>query len=98
MRAAAVVFFKELRESLRDRRVLLNTFLIGPLLGPVIFVILINFVVNQQVQRAGRPLLTQVRRGKSGLHRAGWSITSTDRKVRESATESRPPRLVRAPV
>src|SRR5206468_12290657 len=38
------------------------------------------------------------RRGKSGLHRAGWSITSTGRKTRESATESRPPRLVRAPV
>ena len=29
--------------------------------------------------------------GKSGLHRTGWSITSTGREVRESATESRPP-------
>ncbi len=30
-------------------------------------------------------------RGKSGLHRAGWSVTPTGRKARESATESRPP-------
>src|SRR6266850_1387230 len=31
-------------------------------------------------------------RGKSGLHRTGWSVTPTGRKARESATESRPPR------
>ena len=30
-------------------------------------------------------------RGKSGLHRTGWSVTPTGRKARESATESRPP-------
>ena len=29
--------------------------------------------------------------GKSGLHRTGWWVTPTDRKVRESATESKPP-------
>jgi len=29
--------------------------------------------------------------GKSGLRRAGWSITSTGREVRESAAENRPP-------
>lgn len=31
-------------------------------------------------------------RGKSGLQRTGWSVTPTGRKVRESATENRPPR------
>lgn len=30
-------------------------------------------------------------RGKSGLHRAEWSVTPTGRKVRESATENKPP-------
>ena len=30
-------------------------------------------------------------RGKSGLHRTGWSITSTGREARESATEKKPP-------
>ena len=41
---------------------------------------------------AGRPLLMKIRRGKSGLHRTGWSVTPTGRKARESATESKPPR------
>src|SRR5215475_12009549 len=41
----------------------------------------------------GRPRRTwqQVRRGKSGLHRAGWLLTATRGDPRESATESRPP-------
>ena len=30
-------------------------------------------------------------RGKSGLRRAGWSVTPTGRKARESATENKPP-------
>ena len=42
-------------------------------------------------ERAGWSLLTIVRRGKSGLHRVGWSVTPTGRKARESATESKPP-------
>ena len=42
---------------------------------------------------AGRPLPAKAGRGKSGLHRTGWSVTPTGRKARESATESRPPRL-----
>jgi len=29
--------------------------------------------------------------GKSGHRRTGWWITSTGRKIRESATESKPP-------
>src|SRR5947209_19854794 len=35
------------------------------------------------------------RRGKSGLHRAGWSVTPTRGDSRDSATESRPPHRVR---
>ena len=30
-------------------------------------------------------------RGKSGLRRTGWSITTTGREARESATENIPP-------
>ena len=29
--------------------------------------------------------------GKSGLHGSGWLSTATDREVRESATENKPP-------
>src|SRR4051812_24492320 len=36
-------------------------------------------------------------RGKSGLQRTGWSVTPTGRKARESATESKPPRVGQSP-
>src|SRR5436305_4336962 len=36
-------------------------------------------------------------RGKSGLQRTEWSVTPTGRKARESATESRPPRVAQSP-
>jgi sodium transport system permease protein len=56
MNATWIVYFKELRESLRDRRVLLNTFVIGPLLGPVLFIVLINFITSRELDKAGKPL------------------------------------------
>jgi sodium transport system permease protein len=56
MKPAFSVFIKEVRESLRDRRVLLNTLLIGPFLGPAIFVVLINTIMNRELAKAERPL------------------------------------------
>lgn len=56
MSATWIVYFKELRESLRDRRVLLNTFVIGPLLGPILFIVLINFITSRELDKAGKPL------------------------------------------
>lgn len=56
MTTIATVFFKELRESLRDRRTLFNALLMGPLLGPLMFVIVIKMVVAREIQRAERPL------------------------------------------
>jgi len=41
MNPALTVFVKECRESLRDRRVLLNSLLLGPLLGPLLFLVMI---------------------------------------------------------
>src|SRR5512132_3562005 len=38
-------------------------------------------------RRSGKP----DRRGKSGLHRAGWWVTPTRGDPRDSATESKPP-------
>jgi len=35
------VFLKELLDNFRDRRVILNTLVIGPLMGPVIFAVMI---------------------------------------------------------
>jgi sodium transport system permease protein len=50
------VFLKECRESLRDRRVLLNALLIGPLLGPLLFVTLLRLTLGRELQLADRPL------------------------------------------
>jgi len=52
----AVVYLKELRESLRDRRVLLNALLLGPLIGPVMFLVILRVVVAHQVEQAEKSL------------------------------------------
>ena len=46
----------------------------------------------------GVRLLLCVKRGKSGLLRLGFHLTNGYRKVRESATESKPPRVAWARV
>ncbi len=56
MSAAWVVYFKELRESLRDRRVLMNSLLLGPLLGPVLFLVLMRLVIGRELEKAEQPL------------------------------------------
>lgn len=53
---AVVVFLKECRESLRDRRVLLNALVLGPLLGPLLFVLLVRVTISRELEQAARPL------------------------------------------
>ena len=50
------VFRKETTENLRDRRTVLNSLLWGPLFGPLLFVILIGFVMDKATERAEKPL------------------------------------------
>ncbi|MDQ6647078.1 MAG: ABC transporter permease [Pseudomonadota bacterium] len=54
--AFLTVFLKEVRENLRDRRTLMSAFLTGPLLGPVIFILLINVTLNRELDKAEKPL------------------------------------------
>ena len=56
MNATLIVFLKECRESLRDRRVLLNSLVLGPLLGPLLFVILLRTTITRELSQAERPL------------------------------------------
>ncbi|MDI3262189.1 MAG: ABC transporter permease [Fulvimonas sp.] len=56
MHPAFVVYLKEVRENLRDRRTLTSAFLTGPLLTPLLFVVLINLAIHQQLEKAERPL------------------------------------------
>jgi sodium transport system permease protein len=60
MNPAWIVYLKECRESLRDRRVLANSLLLGPLLGPVLFMVLMRLVVGHELERAEQPLAVVV--------------------------------------
>ncbi|MDP9140738.1 MAG: ABC transporter permease [Pseudomonadota bacterium] len=52
MNAWFTVFSKEVRENARDRRTLASALLYGPLIGPVLFALLIGFVMTQQRDKA----------------------------------------------
>lgn len=56
MKTTITVFLKEVRENIRDRRTVFNTLLTGPLMAPVIFVLLINAVISRQLDKAEKPL------------------------------------------
>ena len=45
----AAVWRKEMLDTSRDRRALMGTLLFGPLFGPVLFAVLINFSVSQRL-------------------------------------------------
>jgi sodium transport system permease protein len=49
MRALAIVWLKEMRENLRDRRTLLSALVIGPLFGPVMFALMISLLLEKTV-------------------------------------------------
>ena len=83
MKTALIVFFKECRESLRDRRVLTNSLLLGPLLGPVLFLVMMRLVVGRELERAERPLPVVV----IGAERAPELIAA----LRQMGLELKPP-------
>jgi sodium transport system permease protein len=56
MNAALVVLFKEVRENLRDKRTLINALVTGPLIAPLMFVMIMNVVISRQLNQAEAPL------------------------------------------
>ncbi|MCR6701478.1 MAG: ABC transporter permease [Dokdonella sp.] len=56
MKSILTVFLKEVRENLRDRRTVLNTLLTGPLMAPLMFVLIINAVISRELDKAEKPL------------------------------------------
>ncbi|MBT2116462.1 ABC transporter permease [Dyella sp. LX-66] len=58
--AFLTVFLKEVRENLRDRRTLISALLTGPLLGPLIFVMLVKASLNRELEKAEQPLKVPV--------------------------------------
>ena len=56
MTTGLVVFVKEVRENLRDRRTIVNTLVTGPLLSPLLFALIFNVAVKREWTRAEAPL------------------------------------------
>jgi sodium transport system permease protein len=85
------VFAKEVRESLRDRRTLVSALLFGPLFGPVILAIALQFLVNRSAEEADRPLPVAVSHGERApnllAHLAAHGVEVT--RVEYSDAEAR---------
>ncbi|KFN50742.1 ABC transporter permease [Arenimonas composti] len=56
MSAARTVFWKEVIENLRDRKTVFNALVLGPLLGPVVFIMMMKFMISLQITSAEKPL------------------------------------------
>ena len=60
MKSAITVFWKEVRENLRDKRTVFSALIYGPLIGPVMFVVLMNTVISHEMSKAEGPLKVPV--------------------------------------
>jgi sodium transport system permease protein len=56
MNASFIVFLKEVRENLRDKRTLVSALVTGPLIGPLMFVMIMNVLISRQLVQAEAPL------------------------------------------
>ena len=72
MKAAIVVFLKEVKENLRDRKTVVNALVMGPLLGPVFFAIMMGFIINKQLDSAEKPLVLPVVGAEHAPNLVAW--------------------------
>ena len=72
MKAAIVVFLKEARENLRDRKTVLNALVMGPLFGPIFFAIMMGFIINKQLDSAEKPLSLPVVGAEHAPNLVAW--------------------------
>jgi sodium transport system permease protein len=56
MSTIVTVFLKECLENLRDRRTLINSMLMGPLIGPVLIMAMMSVMLTRELDRAEQPL------------------------------------------
>lgn len=54
------IWWKEVRENLRDRRAVLNALVIGPLLTPLLLLLLIQMAVQRESRQVDRPIAVPV--------------------------------------
>lgn len=72
MSAAITVYLKEVTENLRDRKTVFNALVMGPLLGPLFFVMMISFVINRQLDSAEKPLEVPVVGAENAPNLVAW--------------------------
>lgn len=60
MKTSLTVFLKEVKENLRDRRTIMSALVLGPLLGPVIFIMIMNVVLTRELNKADQPIKVPV--------------------------------------
>lgn len=60
MNTALTVFLKEVKENLRDKRTVMSALIYGPLIGPVIFVMIMNTVLTRELNKADQPIKVPV--------------------------------------
>ncbi|MYA17465.1 MAG: ABC transporter permease, partial [Gammaproteobacteria bacterium] len=56
MSGLGVVFRKEFVDSLRERRSVISALVFGPLLGPILFVVVMSYAVNLQLDESEQPI------------------------------------------
>ena len=72
MNPALTVFLKEVTENLRDRKTVVNALVMGPLLGPVFFAIMMGFVITKQLDSAEKPLEVPVVGAANAPNLVSW--------------------------
>ena len=72
MSAAITVFLKEVTENLRDRKTVVNALVMGPLLGPLFFALMMSFVITKQLDSAEKPLKVPVVGAEHAPNLVGW--------------------------
>lgn len=60
MKTTLTVFLKEVKENLRDRRTIMSALVLGPLLGPMIFIMIMNVVLTRELNKADQPVRVPV--------------------------------------
>jgi len=84
MRAIFIVFAKEFRENLRERRTLFTALIFGPLLGPLLFAGGLSLQLDRSARESERPLTLAVAHGErapnllSFLREYGITVTPVD--------------------
>lgn len=72
MNPALTVFLKEVTENLRDRKTVVNALVMGPLLGPIFFAIMMGFVITKQLDSAEKPLEVPVVGADNAPNLVAW--------------------------